>query len=83
MGTGAQVHQEDEDAARSLGKNVVSYKMQSLVFGGVIGSLGGLVFVLGTRSVQPDTFGTPITFFAYAALILGGTARVFGPWWAR
>ena len=33
---------EDEDAARSLGKNVVSYKMQSLVLGGVIGALGGL-----------------------------------------
>ncbi len=70
---------EDEDAARSLGKNVVSYKMQSLIFGGVIGSLGGLVFVIGNQSIQPDNFGTPITFFAYAALILGGTARVFGP----
>ena len=70
---------EDEDAARSLGKNVVSYKMQSLVFGGVIGALGGLVFVIGNQSIQPDNFGTPITFFAYAALILGGTARVFGP----
>ena len=28
---------EDEDAVRSLGKNVFSYKMQSLVLGGVIG----------------------------------------------
>ena len=70
---------EDEDAARSLGKNVVSYKMQSLVFGGVIGALGGLVLVIGTQSVQAENFGTPITFFAYAALILGGTARVLGP----
>ncbi|MDQ3385216.1 MAG: branched-chain amino acid ABC transporter permease [Actinomycetota bacterium] len=70
---------EDEDAARSLGKNVVSYKMQSLVFGGVIGALGGLVLAIGTQSIQPEQFGTPITFFAYAALILGGTARVFGP----
>ena len=70
---------EDEDAARSLGKNVVSYKMQSLVFGGVIGALGGLVLAIGTQSIQAENFGTPITFFAYAALILGGTARVFGP----
>ena len=31
---------EDEDAVRSLGKNVYSYKMQSLVLGGVIGALG-------------------------------------------
>ena len=34
---------EDEDAVRSLGKNVYSYKMQALILGGVIGSLGGFV----------------------------------------
>jgi neutral amino acid transport system permease protein len=70
---------EDEDAARSLGKNVYGYKLQSLVIGGVAGALGGLVFAIGTQSVQPDNYGTPLTFFAYTALILGGTARVFGP----
>jgi branched-chain amino acid transport system permease protein len=70
---------EDEDAARSLGKNVYAYKMQSLVIGGLAGALGGLIFAIGTQSVQPDNYGTPLTFFAYTALILGGTARVFGP----
>ena len=70
---------EDEDAARSLGKNVFVYKMQSLVLGGVIGSLGGMVFAIGTQSVQPDSYSTPVTFFAYASLILGGTATVWGP----
>lgn len=70
---------EDEDAARSLGKNVFVYKMQSLVLGGVIGALGGMIFAIGTQSVQPDNYGTAITFFAYAALMLGGAARVFGP----
>src|SRR4029078_7629275 len=44
---------EDEDAVRSLGKNVFSYKMQSLVLGGVIGSLAGILYVL-PRAVQPD-----------------------------
>ena len=70
---------EDEDAARSLGKNVYSYKMQSLVVGGVIGAVGGVVFAIGRQSVQPDTFGTALTFFVYTAVILGGTARVGGP----
>ena len=70
---------EDEDAVRSLGKNVYSYKMQSLVIGGVLGSLGGFVYGLGQASVQPDIFGTETTFFAYTILILGGAARVFGP----
>jgi len=70
---------EDEEAARSLGKNVLSFKMQSLVLGGVIGALGGFVNAVSTRAVQPDNFSTAFTFFAYTALILGGTARIWGP----
>ena len=37
---------EDEDAVRSLGKNVYSYKLQSLVIGGVIGAIGGIMFAV-------------------------------------
>ncbi|HUR08132.1 MAG TPA: branched-chain amino acid ABC transporter permease [Nonomuraea sp.] len=70
---------EDEDAVRSLGKNVFSYKMQSLILGGVIGSLGGFIYGLAYASVQPDVFGTETTFFAYTIVILGGAARVLGP----
>lgn len=70
---------EDEDAARSLGKNVFSYKMQSLVLGGAMGALAGLCLAVGTQSVQPDSYSPPVTFFAYTVLILGGTARIFGP----
>jgi len=70
---------EDEDAARSLGKNVFSYKMQALVLGGVLGCLGGFIFALGRAAVQPDLYSTEFTFFAYTVLILGGAARVFGP----
>ena len=70
---------EDEDAARSLGKNVYWYKMQSLIFGGLCGALAGFAFAIGTQSVQPDTYSSPVTFFALTALILGGMARVIGP----
>jgi len=70
---------EDEDAVRSLGKNVFSYKMQALILGGVLGCLGGFILALGNAAVQPDLFGTEFTFFAYTILILGGAARVFGP----
>ena len=70
---------EDEDAVRSLGKNVYLYKMQSLIIGGVIGTCGGFVYALSRQSVQPDNYGTALTFFAYTVLILGGAARVFSP----
>jgi neutral amino acid transport system permease protein len=70
---------EDEDAVRALGKNVYAYKMQSLILGGVVGAFGGMVIAIGNATVQPDVYATAITFFAYAALILGGTARILGP----
>ncbi|HEX8762041.1 MAG TPA: branched-chain amino acid ABC transporter permease [Pseudonocardiaceae bacterium] len=70
---------EDEDAARALGKNVFAYKMQALVLGGVFGAVGGIVFALTTQSLTPDFYSPPQTFFAYAALIIGGSGRVFGP----
>jgi neutral amino acid transport system permease protein len=70
---------EDEDAVRSLGKNVYSYKMQALILGGVIGALGGFMAGVAFQSVQPDTYSTEFTFFVYTMLILGGAARIFGP----
>jgi neutral amino acid transport system permease protein len=70
---------EDEDAVRALGKNVYAYKIQSLVLGGVFGALGGMVYAVSTGSVNPDQYQNANTFLAYAALILGGAARVLGP----
>jgi neutral amino acid transport system permease protein len=70
---------EDEDAVRSLGKNVVGYKMQSLILGGLFGALGGFMFALANSSVQPDNYSTLLTFFAFTAMILGGAGRVLGP----
>ena len=70
---------EDEEAVRSLGKNVYFYKMQALVLGGVIGAFGGFIGALGLASVQPDSFNTDFTFIAFTMLILGGAARIIGP----
>jgi len=69
---------EDEDAIRSLGKNVFAIKMQALIIGGLFGALGGMLYVLAS-SVQPDSMGRTLTFFCYTALLLGGAATIFGP----
>ena len=69
---------EDEDAVRSLGKNVFAYKMQALVIGGMIGALSGVVWA-HANSVQPDSMGRPTTFWVWTLLLLGGAASVFGP----
>lgn len=70
---------EDEDAVRSLGKNVFLYKMQALMLGGMIGGLGGIFYALKQASVVPSDYSTNLTFFAYTALLIGGAARVLGP----
>jgi len=69
---------EDEDAIRSLGKNVFAVKMQALIIGGLFGALGGMLYIL-PASMQADAMGRNLTFFAYTALLLGGAATVFGP----
>lgn len=70
---------EDEDAARSLGKNVFAYKLQSLVIGGTMGALAGILLAIDTQAVNPDTYLVIVTFFAYTVMILGGSASLVGP----
>lgn len=70
---------EDEDAARSLGKNVFGYKLQSLVVGGVFGGLSGMLLAVEQQNVNPDGFLPVLTFFVYVVVILGGPATVLGP----
>ena len=70
---------EDEDAARSLGKNAYSYKMQALASAVCSVPLGGMLRAIGTSSAQPQNFITDVTFFAWVALILGGAGKVLGP----
>lgn len=70
---------EDEDAVRSLGKNVFSYKLQSLVIGGAFASIGGMVFVMSSQANQPTYWGNNFTFLTWTVLLLGGAATVLGP----
>lgn len=69
---------EDEDAVRSLGKNVFAFKMQALIIGGVLGAIGGMFYVLPT-SLQPDALGRNMTFLIWTAMLLGGAATIWGP----
>jgi ABC-type branched-subunit amino acid transport system permease subunit len=70
---------EDEDAVRSLGKNVYMYKMQSLILGGLFGAIAGFYVALQHTNMNPTWVATDTTFFAYTVLLLGGAARVLGP----
>ena len=69
---------EDEDAVRALGKNVFAYKMQVLIIGGILGTLGGVVLVLPS-AVVPQVYLPSLTFFLWTILLLGGAATIWGP----
>ena len=69
---------EDEDATRSLGRNVFAYKLQSLMIGGAIAGLGGMLFALNQQSIHPDAFMPQITFMLFVMVILGGAGSIWG-----
>jgi len=70
---------EDEDAARSLGKPVFTYKLQSLVLGGVFGGLAGILIATDSQYADPELWRAAVTFAIYTVVILGGPGRVLGP----
>ena len=70
---------EDEDAARAVGKNAFSYKLQSFMVGGVITALAGMARAMDQAFFNPESFRTQTTFFIWTVLILGGAASIKGP----
>jgi len=70
---------EDEDATRSLGKNVFSYKLQALMIGGGIGAVAGILLAIDQQNVTPDAYLPRVTFILYVMVILGGAGTILGP----
>ena len=52
--------------------------MQSLILGGVFGTIAGMIFIL-PRAIVPANYATTLTFFIYTILLLGGAATILGP----
>jgi branched-chain amino acid transport system permease protein len=69
---------EDEDAARSLGKNTFAYKLQSLALSAALAAIAGFVLALNLTLLVPDQFDPVFTVFGYVIVILGGTGSYFG-----
>ncbi len=70
---------EDEEATRSLGKNVFAMKLQAFIAGSVIGGIAGIIFTFDGGFVKPDFFIAQTTFNWYLVVILGGAATIIGP----
>lgn len=70
---------EDEDAARSFGKNAFAYKLQSLMIGGALAGLAGMLLAISQQNVTPDNYIPLLTFYAFTIVIIGGAGTLWGP----
>jgi neutral amino acid transport system permease protein len=69
---------EDEEIPKALGKNVFSYKLQSLMLGGAIAGIAGAFFAWQLGAIYPDNFQPQLTFDAWIMVILGGSGNNLG-----
>ena len=69
---------EDEEIPKALGKNVFSYKLQSLMLGGAIAGIAGAFFAWQLAAIYPDNFQPQLTFYAWIMVILGGSGNNLG-----
>ena len=69
---------EDEDVANALGKNVFSYKVQSMVIGSALAGIAGGVYALHLRAFSYSDFAPEVTFIVLLVVVLGGTANNAG-----
>jgi branched-chain amino acid transport system permease protein len=67
---------EDEVSASMSGKDIFSFKMQSLIFGAMIMGMGGALYAHYTKAISPSVF-TPLygTFIIWVMLIAGGSGN--------
>jgi branched-chain amino acid transport system permease protein len=67
---------EDELSVSMSGKNIFSFKMQSLVFGAMVMGIGGALYAHYTKAISPDVF-TPLygTFIIWVMVIAGGSGN--------
>jgi neutral amino acid transport system permease protein len=66
---------EDEDVPQALGRQTVRYKTQVLMFGSALAGAAGGLWALQIGFIATSQFGALITFFAFSAVIIGGSAN--------
>lgn len=70
---------DNEAVARSLGKNVVRYRIITYVFAGALIGVITPLYLWHVRSVVPSLFVSELTFVVWTALVIGGIASRRGP----
>ena len=70
---------DNEAVARSLGKNVVRYRIVTYVLAGALIAVITPLYLWHVRSAVPSLFVSELTFVVWTALVVGGMASRRGP----
>jgi len=66
---------EDEEVARALGKDVFSFKLQSLALGSAMAGAAGSFFAHFITFVSPEQYESIQTFYVWIMVVLGGSGN--------
>jgi branched-chain amino acid transport system permease protein len=69
---------EDEIAAKSLGKNVVKYKLQALALSAMFAGVAGSLYAHYITFIDPSTFTLMETVLMLCMVVLGGSGSIIG-----
>ncbi|MFB6201906.1 MAG: branched-chain amino acid ABC transporter permease [Halorhabdus sp.] len=69
---------EDEEVAKALGKETFLFKIESYAIGSAMAAVAGALYAVRFGYIDPTLFGLLVTFYAYAAILMGGVANVKG-----
>ena len=78
LGRTLRAIRDNEVAAQSLGKNLPRCRLEAIVIGSVLASMGGALFVLYAGSVTPSFTRYTWTFIPWLMLLLGGLGSNVG-----
>ena len=69
---------DDEDAARTVGINVSTYKLTAFGIGTALAGLAGGLYIYFARIILPDTFDFVQSIAILTMVVIGGTGSVWG-----
>jgi branched-chain amino acid transport system permease protein len=69
----------NETVARSFGIGVTFYKLAAFGLAALLGALAGGMLALVSGIVAPETYGPDLSILVFAAVMIGGQGRLFGP----
>lgn len=69
----------NETVARCFGIPITFHKLAAFALAGLMGAVAGGMHAIVTGFVAPDTYGPDLSILVFAAVMIGGQGRLFGP----